>query len=43
MRASLRTVLIAKEVLLIVRGDVVFHSLDESHLNETTEMVIPPP
>jgi len=40
---ALDDVLILKEVLLILSGDVVFHSLDESHLNEATIMVVPPP
>jgi len=40
---ALDDVLIAKEIFLILRGDVVFHSLDESHLNEATIMVVPPP
>jgi len=40
---ALDDVLIAKEKLLIIRGNVVFHSLDESHLNEATIMVVPPP
>jgi hypothetical protein len=40
---ALDDVLIAKEVLLILSGDVVFHSFDESHLNEATIVVVPPP
>ena len=42
-RLKVRTVLIAKEILLILGGNVVYHSLDEGHLNEATIMVVPPP
>ena len=42
-RTRVRTVLIAEEVLLITGGDVVFHGLDKSHLDEATVMVVPPP
>jgi len=40
---ALDDVLIAEEVLLIAGGDVVFHGLDESHLDEATVMIVPPP
>jgi len=40
---ALEDVLILEEILLILRGDIVLHGVDESHLNEATIVVVPPP
>ena len=42
-KRRIRTVLVAKEILLVLRGDIVLHSLDEGHLDEATIVVVPPP
>lgn len=40
---ALDDVLIAEEVLLILGADVVSHSLNQSHLDKATIVVVPPP
>jgi len=40
---ALDNVLIAEEVLLILGRDIVNHGFDESHFDEATIMVVPPP
>jgi hypothetical protein len=40
---ALDNILIAEEVLLILGRDIVNHSFDESHFDEATIMVVPPP